>query len=244
MGLGASRRVFTKILEPVFATLRSKGFSITAYIDDSCLQGSTFKECKENIETTVCLMDSLGLTVHIDKSVLVPTKQIVCLGFLLCSETMTVRLPVERAEDFTQYCVKINSKHKCSIRKFAKMIGMMVATEPGVEYTLLAYKPLEKVKDHQLRINKGNFGRCIKITNEIKSHIQWWIGNICTAFKVIGRSPPQLHIFNDASNKGWGAFNKTSGAKTGGQWSTEEKELHINILELKGCQMALLSFCK
>ena len=45
MGLASSPRVFTKALKPVFASLRAKGFITTAYIDDSCLQGSTFDEC-------------------------------------------------------------------------------------------------------------------------------------------------------------------------------------------------------
>ena len=74
MELGTSSRNFTKIMKPVFTTLRAKGFISTAYIDDSCLQGSTFDVCKQNIDTTVALMDSLGLTIHLDKSVLIPTK--------------------------------------------------------------------------------------------------------------------------------------------------------------------------
>ena len=69
----------------------------------------------------------------------------------------------------------------------------------------------------------------MNITNEIKSNIQWWIDNIGITFKLILRNPPQIQVFTDASNKGWGAFNKTSGAKTGDQWSSEEKQLHINI---------------
>ena len=73
MGLGTSPRVFTKIMKPVFATLRAKCFISTAYIDDSCLQESTFDDCKQNIDTTVAPMDSLGLTIHLDKSVLIPT---------------------------------------------------------------------------------------------------------------------------------------------------------------------------
>ena len=39
MGLTTSPRVFTKVLKPVFAHLREKGYMSTAYIDDSCLQG-------------------------------------------------------------------------------------------------------------------------------------------------------------------------------------------------------------
>lgn len=244
MGLATSPRVFTKILKPVFANLRAKGFISTAYIDDSCLQGSTFDDCYRNILVTVKLMDALGLTVHVDKSVLIPSKQIVFLGFLLCSETMTVRLTVERVEELIECCSKIVRKSKCSIRKFAQMIGKMVAAEQGVEYAPLFYKPLEKVKDYYLRLNKGNFDHFMKISTETKALIQWWICNIAESFKKVTQKPPQMVLYTDASLKGWGAFNKSSGSKTGGQWSVDEQNLHINILELKACQLALLSFCK
>ena len=66
-------------MKPVFATLRAKGFISTTYIDDSCLQGSTFDDCKQNIDNQVALMDSFGLTIHLDKSVLIPAKQIIFL---------------------------------------------------------------------------------------------------------------------------------------------------------------------
>ena len=44
----------------------------------------------------------------------------------------------------------------------------------------------------------------------------------------------------DASKKGWGAF--CQGIPTGGEWTSEEKENHINILELKAVKLALMSF--
>ena len=46
----------------------------------------------------------------------------------------------------------------------------------------------------------------------------------------------------DASRKGWGAV--CEGISTGGQWSKEEKLLHINVLELKAVKLALLTFNK
>ena len=45
---------------------------------------------------------------------------------------------------------------------------------------------------------------------------------------------------SDASKKGWGA--SCQGITTGGPWSKEEKNLHINILELKAMKLALLNF--
>ena len=51
-------------MKRVFATLRAKGLISTAYIDDSCLQGSTFDDCKQNIDTTVALMEHSGSVVE------------------------------------------------------------------------------------------------------------------------------------------------------------------------------------
>ena len=98
MGLATAPRVFTKILKPVFSVLRQLGHISTASIDDSCLQGQTYQDYENNIFATVSLMDRLGLTINPDKSVLVPCKQIVFVGFILCSETMTVRPTKEKVE--------------------------------------------------------------------------------------------------------------------------------------------------
>ena len=132
-------------------------------------------------------------------------------------------------------------KRRCFVRHLAKMIGKMVASETGVDYVALFYKPLEKVKEHQLRINKGNFD-CYILSKEAKGHIQWWIDHIPYANKTVMCSSPQFVIFTDALKFEWGAINKSTGDKTGGQWSPSEKDLHINILKLKSCQLALVSF--
>ena len=57
MGLSSTPRCFTKILKPVYLTLRRKGHIITAYIDDSCLQGRTKQQCAQNVsDTVICLI--------------------------------------------------------------------------------------------------------------------------------------------------------------------------------------------
>ena len=121
------------------------------------------------------------------------------------------------------------------------MIGKLVASEPGVGYAALFYKPLAKVTDYQLRINKGNIDCFMELSKETKGHIQWWINHIPYTVKTVMRSSPQYVIFTYASKLGSGAINKSTGDKTGGRWSPSEKDLHINILELKSCQFALMS---
>ena len=244
MGLIHSPRVFIKILKPVFAHLRAQGHISSAYIVDSCLQGSTYEKCLKNIHDTIQLMDSLGLTVKLGKSVLKPTQQIAFLGFLLCSITMSVRLPPERCKAVTDLCQEVLTQKRVTIRKFAKLIRKLVATEPGIGYAPLYYKPLEKLKEKELRIHKGNFDSYMMIPDQIVPTIEWWINNVHTSFKLITHGPPKVVLYSDSSTKGWGAFNKTQNTRTGGEWSTEEQKYHINVLELKACQFALKSFCK
>lgn len=150
MGLTSSPRVFTKLLKPAFAYLRSLGHISTAYIDDSCLQAATYNLC----EKKVTMLDSLGLTINLEKSVLQPCQTLVFLGFMLCSTTMTVHLTETRKLEIKEMCLEMLKKDRVKIRQFAKLIGKLVAAEPGVDYATLYIKPLEKVKEVTLKTIK------------------------------------------------------------------------------------------
>ena len=105
------------------------------------------------------------------------------------------------------------------------------------------YRGLEKEKTRQLKLNKGDFDASLILNDDNKSDIQWWLDNLETSYKLINHGTPQIVLYTDSSFLGWGAFNETSGLRTGGQWSAAEKESHINILELKACFLGLKSLC-
>ena len=83
--------LITKILKPVYATLRRAGHDNVGYIDDQYLQGDTKDECLSNVSDTVALLTKLGFLIHPDKSVLVPVQMITFLGFIRDSIQMLVR---------------------------------------------------------------------------------------------------------------------------------------------------------
>ena len=95
MVLHLAQWVFTKLLKPVYATPRQMGHISVAYIDDSYLQAATARACEQNVHYTVSLFTRLGFTVHPDKSVLKPPQELVFLGFVLNSRTMTFSLTRE-----------------------------------------------------------------------------------------------------------------------------------------------------
>ena len=86
--LSSAPRIFTKLMKPVYSVLRSQGFENVGYIDDTYLKGSTFQNCETKVSDTVKLLCSLGFTLNLEKSVLIPSKFItfgvVCIE--LCSD--------------------------------------------------------------------------------------------------------------------------------------------------------------
>ena len=66
-GFRDSPCIFTKLLKPALSHLRSLGFTILIYIDDSLLQGDTFMECQEAVSKASEVLDILGFTIHLIK---------------------------------------------------------------------------------------------------------------------------------------------------------------------------------
>lgn len=146
------------------------------------------------MEGTVQLVDHLGFTVHPVKSVFQPSQVITFLGYIIDSITMTVRLTEERAKDLQDLCIDALHKHHISIRDFAKIIGKMVASKPGVQYVQLFYNDLEIFKDNTCMLKRscGNYDTKIQLTSEIKTTLQWWIQNIRISFKPIAKNDPDI----------------------------------------------------
>ena len=136
-GYNMSSYIFSKIVIPVFKMLRLKGHISTVYIDDTCLQGQSYETCKNNITDTVQILDKLGFTISIEKSVLEPTQKITFLGFVLCSVTMTVQLTTSKCEDIINMCKSVISKKRVTLHQFAQLIGKLVTVEPGVQHAPL-----------------------------------------------------------------------------------------------------------
>lgn len=240
-GLSNCPRYFTKLMKPVYATLRSQGYLSTSFIDDSYLQGNSFEECAENVSKTVKLLDSLGFIIHTEKSVLKPCKKLRYLGFLLNSEDMTVTLPLERKQKVVLACSELKRKKRVTIRELAQVIGQLVATFPAVQWGPLFYRSLDRLKSTSLKFSAGNFESLTSLTDKTTEELDWWIENLDSSFFPIEKTNPEVEIQTDAaSSGGWGAV--CGQIKTGGRWSETEMNLHINVLEMMAILYALKSF--
>jgi hypothetical protein len=241
-GLSNCPRYFTKLMKPVYATLRAQGFLSASFIDDCYLQGDTYDDCLRNVNETVNLFESLGFTVHKKKSVLTPCRRVKYLGFWLDSENMTVSLPEEKADHIMRVCTALIRKRRMTVRELAQVIGLLVSSFPGVLWGPLFYRQLEKVKSTALKRNRGDFDALTVLSQDAINELKWWLENVSTCTYPLEQKAPEIEIYTDASTLGYGAV--CGKEKAGGRWSFEEKDLHINVLELLAIEFALKCFSK
>ena len=240
-GLAPCPRLFTKLMNPVLTELRKRGILVTSFIDDSLLLDEDYKSCMNSLIDMLGLVDKLGFVVHPNKSVLEPCQEITYLGFVLNSKTMTVSLTRERAQKICKHCQQLRDITLPTIRFVAKVIGLMVASFPGVLYGPLFYRQLENDKTVALKQSCGNFDGKMSVSNVAKQDLDWWITHVQSTAKSILTAEPKEVMYTDASSTiGWGAV--LNGKRCSGAWSHEEKQDHINCLELKAILFALKSW--
>ena len=241
-GFSPAVRVFPKVLTPPFKYMRSKGHLSVKYSVNSLLLWKTFDICLKSIRAIVALSLELGFTIHPEKSVLVPTQQIIFLGFEIDSVKMTITLTEEMKQSIYMLCENILSNYQASIRDLAQTIGVIVSSFRAVPYGPMYYRELEKCKVQSLARSGGDFNRKTYISEEAADELQWLIRNIFDAFAPIKFPPFDLTIFFDASLEGWGDTNQVTEIR--GRWNCMENKCHINSLELQAAFLCLKAFCK
>ena len=240
-GLACCPRLFTKLLKPVMAYLHRLGFMSTSFIDDTLLVGLSKEECLLNVQQTMYVLQRLGFVIHPEKSVFDPVRTITYLGFVLDSVRMTVTLTKERKQKILQTVLKLIDQHHITVRELAKLIGLAVASFPGVKFGPLYYRHMEDDKIKALKENLGDFDSLVNLSTEAMEEMSWWKENIMESFNDIALpEDPDFTIFSDASLTGWGCYCESG--RTGGHWTSEEAEQSINVLELKAALFALRTF--
>jgi len=78
---------------------------------------------------------------------------------------------------------------------------------------------------------KQQYQQMVALTPEAREELLWWSSTAKTYNSApLAQPRPDLVIETDASLLGWGA--RCQDLCTGGLWSVEEQQMHINALEL------------
>ena len=169
-----------------------------------------------------------------------PYQLIEFLGFLVDSRVMKLFLPQEKIDKIKKECQAMLRKAHSSARDLAHLIGLLTATNPACLPAPLHYRGLQRLK-HKALSKFQSYDQQIKLDMDATKDLQFWTTQ---ARKWNGRPiylpGTDLTITSDASTSGWGASCGTS--QTGGPWTMEEAQAHINLLELRAAFLALQTY--
>ena len=119
-------------MKPPLAHLWQRGCAISGYIDDFFVPGHSYEECLEHLRKAILLFLKLGFTLHLEKSVLVPSQSLIFLGFRLDSVAVKVSLTQEKKAKLKLLCLEALGKGSLVTRFVAQVIGKIVSSLPGV----------------------------------------------------------------------------------------------------------------
>lgn len=248
-GLSSAPYTFTKVMKPIFSQLRREGVCSSYYIDDSIYADMNSSSLSHQTNKAKCLLESLGFVVNTKKSSMVPSTTITHLGFVIDTVSMKVSLPQEKVDRIIEICKELVANERTTVRQLARAIGLIVSSFLAINFGQLHYRQLEVYKFQCLQVH-NRYDREVDLPVNVCSELTWWVENVESAngrdiTSILGLVKSQMEIYSDASKLGWGAALVSGGKvleKCSGMWSTEESNLHINLLELKAIQFALCCF--
>lgn len=245
-GLASAPRVFTKLLHPVVAVLRQAGIRLVIYLDDILVMSSSRAEALKATATLLHLLYGLGFIVNLEKSQLSPRQEIAFLGFEIDSCRMVLRVSADRVRKLRHSCQVLLAAQTTTLRELSSVIGQMVSCWPGLLPAPLHLRNLEWQKNDVLR-RRLEWDAPVHLSRDARDDLQWWITHLSEWNGRALRVPtPELTIRSDAASHGggggWGAV--CGQQRTGGRWTSSEREYHINALELLAGSFAVQTFAR
>jgi hypothetical protein len=237
-GLNTAPRIFTKLLKPVVAYLRTRNMRLIIYLDDILIIGSSVDTLHRHTAIVLELLQNLGFIINFEKSNLTPCLVLEFLGFVINSTTLKFYLPSEKVTKGLNLCRSLVKESPTSLHLLSQLLGFLESCRPAVWIAPLHFRHIQNCLIHQVALNNGSYQGTVHLDPQARGELQWWIANIKQVNgSAIHRPVTEMTITSDASKMGWGAtFGKLS---TNGRWSHQESLLHINVLELKAIFLAV-----
>ena len=96
-------------------------------------------------------------------------------------------------------------------------------------------------KAKALRLSNGKYDASVRLLNEAKKELSWYITNIMSSTQDINVPDPDITIYTDSYTLGWGVTDGKN--PSGGRWKADEIN-HINVLELKPIFIGVQTYSK
>ena len=154
---------------------------------------------------------------------------------------MSVSITDHNFRKFLDSADKILQYTLIPIRLVARLVGIMVSFFPWCRVCQTFYRQFEIEKSIALKMSGWNFESDKALSETAKKGIVWWIHHAQKSKRKISHGKVTRELRTDTSTHEWGAFSE--GISTGGRWSPQAAQLHINALEPLAVFLGLKALC-
>ena len=240
-GLKTAPRIFTRLVQTVAAHLRQRGIKIFVYLDDWLIVANSASMLRRHLKVTLDLVAKLGFLVNYEKSHLEPTQSPEFLGAKLDLNMCLARPLVHRIDKVQKIGRFLLDKTHVQARLWLQFLGLLASLVDTVPECRQRMRKIQMDFLTQYRPQRDPMTQIITRTKGMTQAVIWWITpNALEVGKPFLPPVPSLTILTDASKMGWGAVLDRDKAQ--GLWGEKDKSQHINVLEMRAIQHALLIF--
>ena len=230
-GLCSAPRIFMKVMRVVLSLLRTRGVRIAAWLDDFLLAASSASLAASHATLALGTLEELGFLPNYEKSELTPVQRISHLGLIWDSLEYTVSVPLDKLKDVQTKC-RVALSSRVTVRRLSSILGSIEYFRWGFPYAAIHYRGLQRFVNTCLATGLS-YGSKVSASDSAKDDLRWWAdaGSSLTP-RSLAPFSASLTVYSDASMSGWGGWT-SYGREAFGSWSSSERSMHINVLELR-----------
>ena len=229
-GLNVASYIFTQVLAWPLHCLGSRGISLLAYLDDIVVWHRDRDTLLAQVQQVMVFLQDMGFRLNLAKSQPYPSPSAVLLGVHWLPQTGRWHLPVEGQEAIRRAALALLRAPLFTRRQMERLVGVINFACQVHCFLRPFLQPLTK---------GGTIARAAErdtpalLPPPMREALTFWTSP--TPWLHVPRFHSDLpcrSLWTDASHHGWGALLQPS--LTGsGEWSPEERVLHVNVLELR-----------
>ena len=204
------------------------------YVDDFLLMAKSEAECLRLRDAVLSLFRELGLPYSLEK-LEGPIQQLIFLGILFDSVSMTLRLSEDRLTELKDLLRAWLGRVTGSRQELQSLCGLLNFASSVVRSGRIFFKRiLAQLRDIEPKANADDQH---KLYPGFYKDIKWWLDFVDTWNGVALLPPPpnaqpSVVVDTDASGKGYGAVITNGTEWLGELWTTEETDMAARSLTL------------
>ena len=214
-GANFSPYIFSYLINTTMKFFHKLNIDIAAYLDDMLGQNPVSSTMKHQILYVVKVLQYLGWTVNLKKSILDPIQLMIYIGLQIDFRLGLVFPPQDRwikIQNLTKYFLSITST---TAKLWCSLLGLLTSCQDLTYMGRLWLRPLQVHLNSHWK-NRRNLFKQVPVTAECKEALLWWTDphNVMQGVPWT-YPPPELTLYPDSSDRGWG-----------GTWRTRKSQGH------------------